>query len=387
MINVAIIGTGSVANSHIEAYTLFAERCKVMALIDSHEEKAIELKEKFQLDCLFMKDYHELLNNEEINLVSISTPPQFHAQIAIDFLRAGKHVLVEKPMALSLEECDQMLEAAAESGCILSVVGQNRFLDPVLRLKHTLDSGLLGKIVHAQVDSFWWRGHSYYDLWWRGTWEKEGGGSTLNHGVHHMDMLQWMMGMPQTVQAVISNTSHDNAEVEDLSIAILSYPNGSLAQITSSVVHHGQEQQLVFQGERARISAPWKVYASTSQENGFPERNPALEEEIEQVYNSLVPVIYSGHTGQIDNVLQAIENNSLQVLIDGQEGRKTLELITAIYEAAITAKPVNLPLTKSSKFYTREGFLANAPRFHAKLKSVDSFQSNEISLGGNLEQT
>ncbi|MBD0383631.1 Gfo/Idh/MocA family protein [Paenibacillus sedimenti] len=280
-----------------------------------------------------------------------------------------------------------MLEVAAESNRILSVVGQNRFLDPMMKLKHTLDSGLLGKIVHAQVDSFWWRGHSYYDLWWRGTWEKEGGGCTLNHAVHHIDMLQWMMGMPQTIQAVMSNTLHDNAEVEDISIAVLSYPNGSLAQVTSSVIHHGEEQQLIFQGERARVSAPWKVYASSSKENGFPERNPALEAEIELYYNSIESLRYRGHAGQIDDVLKAIENNSLQVLIDGNECRRTLELITAIYEAATTAKPVSLPLTKESKFYSRESFLANAPHFHAKKKSVAAFGTNEISLGGNYGQS
>lgn len=349
----------------------FSERCKVVALVNHNIEKAIRLKEEFQLDCLIMQDYTELLHHQKIDLVSICTPPQLHAKMASDFLRAGKHVLVEKPMAMSLEECDQMLEAAAASGSVLSVVGQNRFLDPNWKLKHTLDSGLLGEIVHGQVDSYWWRGENYYDLWWRGTWESEGGGCTLNHGVHHMDMLKWMMGMPQSVQAVISNTSHRNSEVEDISIAIFSYPNGSLAQITSSVIHHGQDRQMIFQGERARISAPWKVYASSQLENGFPERNTELEKEIQQYYESIKPLQFNGFAGQVDDILTAIENPSLQVLIDGQEGRKVLELITAIYESAITKQPVSLPLTKNSPFYTREGFLANAPRFHSKMNLTE----------------
>lgn len=94
----------------------------------------------------------------------------------------------------------------------------------------------------AQIDSFWWRGHCYYDLWWRGTWEKEGGGCTLNHAVHHIDMLLWMMGLPESVTSVLSNVAHDNAQVEDLSMSILRYPR-SLAQLTASVVHHGEEQR------------------------------------------------------------------------------------------------------------------------------------------------
>lgn len=386
MIKVAVIGTGGIANSHLEAYvSSFKGRCQVVALCDIYKEKAVRDKEKFQLDCRVEQDYRELLDSD-IDLVSICTPPYTHAQIAIDFLRAGKHVLVEKPMSSSLEECDRMLEAASESKCILSVIGQNRFRGPIMKLKRTLDTGKVGKIVHAQVDSHWWRGHCYYDLWWRGTWEKEGGGCTLNHAVHHIDMLQWMMGMPDKVHAVISNASHDNAEVEDISIAILSYGNGSLAQITSSVVHHGEEQQLIFQGEKARISAPWKVHASTSKENGFPIRNTVLEEELENTYNSMEDLPYTGHAGQIDDVMKAIESGSLEVLIDGREGRKTLELITAIYEAATTGKSVSLPLTKDSLFYSRDSLLANAPHFYEKTSSVVSFSKNDITLGSDYKK-
>jgi UDP-N-acetyl-2-amino-2-deoxyglucuronate dehydrogenase len=386
MIKVAVIGTGGIANAHLEAYvSSFNRRCQVVALCDIYEDKAIKLKEAYQLDCRIIKDYRELLDSD-VQLVSVCTPPYTHAQIAIDLLRAGKHVLVEKPMSSSLEECDRMLEAATESQRILSVIGQNRFRDPIMKLKRTLDTGKIGKVVHAQVDSYWWRGHSYYDLWWRGTWEKEGGGCTLNHAVHHIDMLQWMLGVPDKVHALMSNTSHDNAEVEDISIAILSYGNGSLAQVTSSVVHHGEEQQLIFQGEKARISVPWKVYASTSKENGFPIRNPALEEEIEHTYNSMEELRYTEHAGQIDDVMKAIESNSLQVLIDGFEGRKTLELITAIYEASVTGKTISLPLSKESLFYSRNGLLENAPHFHEKSSSVVSFSNNEITLGSDYSE-
>jgi UDP-N-acetyl-2-amino-2-deoxyglucuronate dehydrogenase len=386
MIKVAVVGTGSIANAHLDEYVnSFKGKCRVVALSDIYEDKAVMAKEKYELDCVVVCDYRELLNSD-IDLVSICTPPYTHAQITIDFLRAGKHVLVEKPMASSLEECDRMLEAAADSKRILSVIGQNRFRDPIMKLKRMLETEKIGKIVHAQVDSLWWRGHSYYDLWWRGTWEKEGGGCTLNHAVHHIDMLQWMMGLPEKVHAVTSNTSHDNAEVEDISIAILSYGNGSLAQITSSVVHHGEEQQLIFQGEKARISAPWKVYASTSMENGFPTRNTELEKELENTYNSLADLLYTGHAGQIDDVIKAIENGSHEVLIDGHQGRRTLELITAIYEAAATGKSVNLPLTEDNLFYSRDSLLANAPHFYEKSSSVISFENNDITLGSDYRK-
>jgi predicted dehydrogenase len=386
MLRVAVIGTGGIAEAHLAAYAAFPERCKIVALADIYLEKAEKLKIKHGLDCAILDDYRELAATGAADLVSICTPPYTHAQIAIDCMRGGMHVIVEKPMASSLEECDRMLEAAEESNRILSVIGQNRFRDPVMKLKRLADTGMIGKIVHAQVDSFWWRGHSYYDLWWRGTWEKEGGGCTLNHAVHHIDMLQWMMGMPAKVQAIMSNTSHDNAEVEDISVAVLSYPNGSLAQITSSVVHHGEEQQLILQGEKARISAPWKVYASVSKANGFPERNEALEKELESAYEQTPNLLHTGHAGQVDDVLSAIENGTGSILIDGREGRNTLELISAIYEAASTGRAVSLPLPKDSPFYTRESLLEHAPRFYEKKTSVVQFESNEITLGSDYRK-
>ena len=225
-------------------------------------------------------------------------------------------------MASSLEEADQMLKAAEQSGKLLSVVAQNRFTTPMMKLKGVLDSKLMGPIIHVQVDSFWWRGHNYYDLWWRGTWEKEGGGCTLNHAVHHIDAMLWMMGPPVELQAMMANTSHDNAEVEDVSMAMLRFREGALGMITSSVVHHGEEQQLIFQGKEARVSAPWKVVASTARSNGFPEPNPELEQQIQQKADALPDVLHVGHAGQVENVLNAIEIGS-PLLVDGRSGRNT----------------------------------------------------------------
>lgn len=381
MVRVAIIGTGAISGSHINGYLEFPDRCEIVALCDIFPEKAKQTAERLGLKIPIYNDYKTLLQQVDVDLVSICTPPYTHAPIAIDSLKAGKHVIVEKPMASSLEECDAMIEAANENNKLLSVVAQNRFTNPMMKVKHVLDTQLIGPIVHAQVDSYWWRGHSYYDLWWRGTWEKEGGGCTLNHAVHHIDIFQWMNGMPSEITAVMSNTSHDNAEVEDISIAIAKYDNGSLAQITSSVVHHGEEQQLIFQGRDARVSVPWRHTASKSKENGFPQPNPELDEKLERVYSQLKDLRYEGHTGQIDNVLSAIEGNG-ELLIDGIQGRKTLELISAIYESASLSKTVKLPLTRSNLFYTREGILKNATYFYEKQTAVDNFNNNEITVSG-----
>lgn len=381
MLKVAIIGAGAISAAHIRAYLQFPERCRIVAVSDIYADKAEKRIREFGLDAKAVADYRELLE-EEIDLVSVCTPPYTHAPLASDFLSAGAHVLVEKPMASSLEECDAMNEAARESGRLLSSVAQNRYRTPMMKLKSVLDRRLAGRIVHAQVDSFWWRGHCYYDLWWRGTWEKEGGGCTLNHAVHHIDMFLWMMGRPSEVHALMSNTSHDNAEVEDLSIALLKFPDGALAQITSSVVHHGEEQQLIFQGTDARISVPWKLKASRSKPNGFPDPHPELEETIQSYYDSLPGLAHEGHAGQIDDVLRAIESGG-QVFIDGESGRATLELITAIYKSASTGQTVKLPLAPEDPFYKRGGTQAHATHFYEKTASVENFQDLRIPSGGN----
>ncbi|ACT03815.1 Gfo/Idh/MocA family protein [Paenibacillus sp. JDR-2] len=383
MLKIAIIGSGAISRAHIDAYQKFSERCRIVAVTDIYIDKAESRINQCGLtEARAYSDYKELLG-QDIDLVSVCTPPYTHAEIGVEFLKAGKHVLIEKPMASSLEECDAMNRAAEESGKLLSVVAQNRFRTPMMKLKSVLDSGLIGPVVHSQIDSFWWRGHSYYDLWWRGTWEKEGGGCTLNHAVHHIDALLWMMGRPTELQAFMSNTSHDNAEVEDLSIAMLKFVGGGLGQITSSVVHHGEEQQLIFQGKQARISAPWKLVTSSSMDNGFPTPNTALSAEIQAYYDNLPEVAYEGHLGQIDNVLSAIEGGE-SLLIDGHSGRATLELILGIYKSASTGEKVTFPLTADDPFYTRQGIQDNVPHFYEKGASVENFQDRAITTGSNL---
>ncbi|MDR0960601.1 MAG: Gfo/Idh/MocA family oxidoreductase [Propionibacteriaceae bacterium] len=373
MLKVGIIGTGNISPAHIKGYLEFPQRCEIVALCDVVPERAEEKKERFGLTgATVYSDHRAMLEAvPDLDLVSIATPPFCHAEITIDCLHAGVNVLVEKPMAPSLEECDAMLEAQWKSGKVLSVVAQNRFRDDMIILKDALDSGLAGPIAHLKVDSAWWRGKPYYDLWWRGTWKSEGGGPTLNHAIHHLDLTLWLMGQPEAVTAVLTNAWHDNSEVEDLSVAILSYDH-ALAEITSSVVHHGEEQAIVAQGRDARISQPWKVVASVSQPNGFPhpDGNPELTAQLEAIATAHEPLAHPGHTGQIDDVLSAIEEGRPPA-IDGEAGRATVELVTAIYEAGIEHRTVTLPLAADDPYFTSAGLLERAPHFFEKTASVE----------------
>ena len=384
MLRVAIVGCGNISRLHMKGYAEFTDTCKIVALCDIYPEKAEEKKIEFNLsEAKVYASHEEMLANEEIDVVSVCTPPYVHSEIAINSMKAGSNVLVEKPMAASLEECDKMLEVEKETGKTLGVVAQTRFRTPFMNLKKVVDSGLIGRILHAQIDSFWWRGHCYYDLWWRGLWSKEGGGCTLNHAVHHIDMLGWMLGRPETVMAVVSNANHDNAEVEDISVAVMQYSRGELAQVTSSVIHYGEQQAVKFQGEKAAVAVPWEVHAATSKSNGFPEQNLELEKEIQEFYDALPALEHEIHTGEIENFLNAVAKGE-RPFITGEDGRLTIELISAIYKAGFTGGTVVLPLKSDDPFYTVDGILKNVRHFHEKTTVVENFSDESISVGRDI---
>ncbi|MCD8140599.1 MAG: Gfo/Idh/MocA family oxidoreductase [Planctomycetaceae bacterium] len=373
MLNIAIIGTGAISPNHIEGYLAYPERCRIVALVDPYTDRAEASKKKFNLDCRVVADVNDIIGASDIDAVSICTPPSTHAPLTKAFLEAGKHVLVEKPMATSLEECDVMIDAAKRSGAVLSVVAQNRFRTPAMRLKRVLESGLLGEINHIQVNSFWWRAGCYYDLDWRGTWASEGGGCTLNHSVHHVDLMLWFVGMPYQTLSAFDNLAHDNSECEDLSISILRFKPHIMGQLTSSLLHYGEEQSITIQAANACVAMPWKILASSPMENGFPSGdNESLIREVTNLYNSLPEVAHEGHAGQIGDYMTAIETGGTP-LITGQDGKNTIDVILGIYKSALEHQPVSLPLTAGDDFYTRDGLLKRTVKFHEKTKSVTGF--------------
>lgn len=382
MINVAIIGAGGIAKTHVESFLEFKDQCQIVAIVDQQKAKAEKLAADHKINPPIYENYQQILDNSDIDLVSICTPPFIHAEITVACMDHGKHVICEKPMANSLEECDAMIAAQKRNNKILSIVAQNRFFSKIQKLKTLIDSGITGKILHTNIQSFWWRGHTYYDLWWRGTWEKEGGGCTLSHAVHHLDMFQWILGMPSEVTAIIGNLSHDNSEVEDISMSIFKFANNTLGQITSSVVHHGEEQQMVFQGEKAGLAYPWKVYASTPRANGFPDPNTELEADIQSKYDALDDVKYEGHLGLIQDVLRSIQDQT-QPLVDGVQGRNVIEIATAIYKSASTQNNVQIPISTNDPFYTTEGLQKNVIHFYEKKTSIADFGDVEITVGAS----
>ncbi|MCW5950742.1 MAG: Gfo/Idh/MocA family oxidoreductase [Propionibacteriaceae bacterium] len=385
MFRVGVIGAGGVSHSHILGYLAFPGECEVVALCDTDQARAAARRDEFGLaDARLYDEPGEMLASERLDVVSITTPPSAHAPIAIRALQAGAHVLVEKPMAPSLEDCDAMIAAAGAAGRLLGVVAQNRFRDDMATLKEVLDSGLIGPISHFQVSSAWSRGHSYYDLAWRGRWATEGGGASLGQAIHHLDLTLWLMGRPSAVTAVMTNAQHDNAEVEDLSVAILSY-GSALAEITSSTVHHGEEQWIAIQGRDASVRQPWRAIADAHQESGFPAgHDDELIARLDALAAGHLPLRHTGHTGQIGDFLSAVRDHR-RPAVDGVDGRDAVELVTAIYESAIEHRTIPFPLPPDDP-YRRAGTLAErAPHFHEKTTSVDSL-GGTITIGAAFDK-
>lgn len=381
MVKCAIIGLGAISGSHIEGYLVQGERCQITAVSEMKAENIRKTTEQYSLNAAEYKDYKEMLDDGSIDLVSICTPPATHKAIVIDCLRAGKHVLLEKPMAPSLSECDEMIFEAGKSKKILSVVAQYRYTGQYYRLKKLIDSKNAGNILHIAADALFWRGQPYYYLDWRGRWSTEGGGCTLNHAVHFIDQLLWLAGIPKRVAAFMGNVAHDNAEVEDISEAILQFENGTLGRITSSLLHHGEKQGILIQTEKGSIGVPFLPRSAKTMDNGFPEDNPEQVELLKREFENIELPAYQGHAGQIQDVISAIEGKESHY-VTGAEGRNALELIQAIYKSAVTQSIVELPLSEDDAFYRKETMLLQMPIYNEKTVSVSAFQNNVIKVGG-----
>ena len=376
MLKVMIVGAGAIAPAHIEGFLAFPELAVIKVITNPTVSKAEALIEKYKLDSLASASFEEHLDS--VDLVVVCTPPASHKDIAVKALNAGKHVLLEKPMAMSLEECDLILEAAEKSNTLISVVAQSRFISSIANTMKIIHQGNYGRLLFSQINSFWWRGQSYYDLYWRGVWESEGGGCTLNHAVHHIDLILWARGLPVEVNSFLANLNHNNSEEEDLSMSILKYADGTMSQINASLVHHGEEQKLDFQMEKAGISIPFTAKASSSRSNGFPVDDQETCDRMVKEFGDSPKLEYEHHTGQIKNFLDAINNNA-PLLVTGTDGRNAIELISSIYKSAFTGKKVKLPLKKDDPYYTFPSRVDKAFRFNKKTKSIKSYDDSTIT--------
>lgn len=339
MIKFALVGCGRISKKHSDLLgNNQIKDAKLVSICDIKINRAKELGDKFNIP--YYEDMDKMLQSENIDVVVVLTPSGLHAQHTISLAKYKKHIIVEKPMALTLDDADAMIKACDENGIRLFVVKQNRYNLPVQQLKIALDQKRFGKLVLGTVRVRWCRDQSYYDQdSWRGTWKYDGG-VLSNQASHHIDLLEWCMGEVESVFAK-STTALVNIETEDTAIVTVKFKNGALGIIeaTTAVRPKDLEGSLSIMGETGSVEIGGFAVNEIKHWN-FKEKLGS-DNSIDK-FSVNPPNIYGfGHKEYYDDVIKSLHNNS-KALVDGLEGRKSLELITAIYESIETGKEVFL---------------------------------------------
>ncbi|MEF2246129.1 Gfo/Idh/MocA family protein [Paenibacillus sp. IITD108] len=363
-IGIGIVGCGIIAKRHIQSCLLLSEMCEIKAVSDLSLEKAEECATLAGEGTAVYTDYREMLKRDDIQVISLCTPPFFHKEPAIAAFEHGKHVLCEKPLAPSLQDCDEMIAAAKANNCKLATVFQLRFIQDIQKIKRILSSDLMGPIVYAQMSGNYWRGSKYYEVPWRGNFKSECGGVTMNHSIHTLDLFLWLMDTPlASVQAEMETLNHD-IEVEDLSMAMFRFENGAVAQASCSLNTVKEGHTMSFSSNNHYVSYPYSVHAVKQSEQGGAALDADEVAKMEELAAAVVPELdlpKPNHADSYYDLFQAILQNK-EPLVSGAEGRKTIEAITGIYKSATLGERVRFPITPDDPWYTAEGILANVKK-------------------------
>ncbi len=341
MVKFAVLGCGRISKRHCELLGLDQiPGAKLVAVCDIKADRAKTTGERFKVP--FYQDFREMLKKEDVDVVSILTPSGMHAEHAIAIAEYKKHVVVEKPMALTLEDADRMTSACKKNGVELFVVKQNRFNVPVVRLRQELESGRFGKLVMGTVRVRWCRDQSYYDQDdWRGTWALDGG-AFANQASHHVDLLQWMMGDVESVFAK-GGTYLVKTETEDTGVAMIKFKNGALGMIEATTACRPKdlEGSVSILGERGSVEISGFAVNEMRHWNFTPQTQE--DQNIIKNYSVNPPNVYGyGHKAYLDHVVDCLKTGKKSFL-SGEEGRKSLELIIAIYESMEAGREVVYP--------------------------------------------
>jgi len=342
MYKFALVGCGRIAKRHAELLNGVVRDAKLVAVCDVNEDKARAFGDRYGV--AWYQNIDEMMSQSQPDVVSVLTPSGMHCEHVLQLARYGKHIVVEKPMALTLDDSDAMISACDEYGCRLFVVKQNRFNVPVIKLREALEKRRFGKLVMGTVRVRWCRTQSYYDMdSWRGTWAYDGG-VLANQASHHVDLLEWMMGDVESVYAK-STTALVNIESEDTAIAVLKFRNGALGCIEATTATRPKdlEGSISILGEKGTVEIGG--FAVNQMKTwSFSEQDPE-DAEVMQKYSVNPPNVYGfGHQAYYEHVLDCLQRGTQQ-LVDGLEGRRSIELISAIYESIETGREVPLRFT------------------------------------------
>lgn len=340
MLKFALVGCGRIAKRHSELLgNEQIDGAVLVAVCDNVYERAKKLGEQF--DVPSYADMDKMMEKESIDVVVVLTPSGLHAEHVVNLAKYSKHIIVEKPMALTLADADQMIRACDQTGIKLFVVKQNRFNVPVVKTREALKQGRFGKLVLGTVRVRWCRPQAYYDQdAWRGTWALDGG-VLANQASHHVDLLEWMMGDVESVFAM-SSTALVDIEAEDTAVVVMRFANGALGVIeaTTGTRPKDLEGSISILGEKGTVEIGG--FAVNEMKTWNFVETLSGDEDIQSKYSVNPPNVYGfGHQAYYEHIVDCIINGK-QHLVDGLEGRKSLELISAIYESIEIKKEVSL---------------------------------------------
>lgn len=339
-----IVGTGVIASFHAEALAL-SDKAQLAVVYDAVPERAEAFAAKY--NCRAAKTFEDFLASE-VEAVSITTPTGLHGDVAIPCAKAGKHVLCEKPLDVTLERADAIIDACEENGVLLSAIFQSRYNRAIQQIKKAADEGRFGVVTTANCQVHWYRSPEYYaSAGWRGTWKFDGGGALMNQGIHTLDLLLYVNGDVEEVHAWTANRLHKSIEVEDSVVASLKFKNGSLGTLEAStacypgfprrVEIYGGNGSAVLEDDRLAV---WSFSNETAEDDEI-RRLCSEGEGLKGGSANPTAISCEGHRRQINEFAESILTGK-PLSIPGKEGRRAIALIMAIYESARTGKVVKL---------------------------------------------
>ena len=335
MKKIAIIGCGAVADMHAQAISGL-ENAVLYGVFDTRLESSERFAQKH--GCSVFATMEELLACPEVDIVNICTPSGLHAKLAIEVAKAGKHIIIEKPLAITKEQLDELVATVEKYNTKVEVITQLRFAPSIRKAKKAIDEGRLGKILLADFRGKFYRSEEYYKQGgWRGTWAMDGGGALMNQGVHGVDLIQYLMGGVDSVTAICRTLARD-IETEDTAYALVEYSNGAIGSMHSTTVAApGYPRTIEISGTKGTIKLVedaievWDIEGE-SEEKGHTESNAS---------SNPMDFSHTFHQMHFADLIDAIENDRAP-MVDVYEGRKPVDIILAVYESSRTGKKVEI---------------------------------------------
>ncbi len=343
----AIVGCGMIARFHARALAE-VPGAQLRAVMSRSQANAAKMVQELKLSCDASSDLQTVLKRKDIDVVIITTPSGAHLEPAVAAANAGKHVVVEKPLEITVDRCDRIIEACEKNKVQLCTIFPSRFGDANIELKKAVSAGRFGRLTLGETTCKWWRPQSYYDEGgWKGTQALDGGGALMNQAIHNVDLLLWMMGPVTHIYGLTAMLAHERIEVEDTAVACLRFKNGALGviQATTSVwpglpktiaVHGDKGSVVIEQDDLLRWEFNPEIDADKAIRHRFSQKSGASGGS-----SNPAAISHVGHARQLTDFVQALEAGRAP-LVDGREGRRAVEVIVSIYEANRTGRLVEL---------------------------------------------